>query len=207
MRPKGDTKMCFRFWLKGLCAAAILLVVPALLVGATEQYRMSPPTSAAYTLNTPNEASTLLQEMKTKAIQVRNLADQLETFNRDGELMPWRADAGVLTRAKAQVNAMDETLYRLRAMRSEALPWQQRAIDRVAPKVIELTDYVQDAIQNLNNNHLTVHILDNSYTQDADYMYQRANTIAHSIGQFEKYATARTEIQQLSPKLGMKVAS
>jgi hypothetical protein len=194
----------YRLWLKGCCGAVTLLVAPALLLASCQ---MRSPAPASDESNTPNEVSALLQEMKTKAIQVRNLADQLETFNRDGELMPWQADAGVLTRAKAQVNDMDSMLYRLRTMRPEALPWQQRAIDRVAPKVVELTDYVQDAIQNLDNNHLTVYIMDNSYTQDADYMYQRANTIAHSIGQFDEYATARTEIQQLSPKLGMKVAS
>jgi hypothetical protein len=157
--------------------------------------------------STSNEVSTLLQEMQTKAIQVRNLADQLEVFNRDGALLSWQADAGVLTRAKAQVNAMDDMLFRLRAMRQEALPWQQKAIDRIAPKVIELTDYVQAAVQNLNNNHLTVHILDKSYTEDANGIYQRSNTIARAIGQYEEYGTARNEIKQLSPKLGMKLAS
>lgn len=199
--------MCFRFWLKGLCAAAVLLVVPALLIGATEQRQMSPPISAVYASNASNEVSTLLQEMKTKAIQVRNLADQLESFTRDGSIMSWQMDAGVLTSAKVQVNAMDEMLYRLGAMRPEAFPWQQRTIVCVTPKVIELTDYVQDAIQNLNNNQLIVHVLDNSYTQDADYMYQRANTIAHSIDQFEENATASTQTKQLSLKLGMKAAS
>lgn len=194
----------YRLCLKGFGGVVALLVAAPMLLASCQMCSSAPTSDAS---NTSNEVSTLLQEMKTKAIQVRDLADQLEALKRDGTLMPWQADAGVLTRAKAQVNAMDEMFYRLQVMRPEALPWQQRAINRVASKVIELTDYVQDAIQNLNHNHLTVHILDNSYTQDVDCIYQRANTIAHSIDQFEEYAAARNEIQQLSPKLGMKVAS
>jgi hypothetical protein len=38
-------------------------------------------------------------------------------------------------------------------------------------------------------------------------MYQRADTLANSIGQFQQYAAAKSEIQKLSPKLGMKAAS
>lgn len=116
-------------------------------------------------------------------------------------------DADVLTNAQAQVDAMDNELCRLRVIRRVTLPWQQKAIDRAAPTVIELTDYVRDAIQNLNNNQITVNILDRSYAQDVDFMYRRANTIAGSIGNFEEYAAARTEIRQLSPKLGMRGTS
>jgi hypothetical protein len=196
-----------RLWLKGFCGVATLLAVPALLMGRTEQRPVYPPVPAAYMWSFPNEASTLLQQLRTQALQVRDLADQLQAFDREGSLISWQMDASVLITVKAQVNDMDNTLSRLRAIRPMALPWQQKAIDRVAPKMIELTDYVEDAIQNLNNNHLTPHILGKSYALDADFMYQRANTIARSIHQFEEYAAARTEIQQLSPKLGTKAGS
>jgi hypothetical protein len=199
--------MRLTFWLKGFCGVASLLVMAALPMAATEQCQTGPPTPASYTRNFPKEASALLQQMGTQAIQVRDLADQLQTFNRDGALISWEMDADVLTQAQAQVNAMDEELCRLRLIRRVTLPWQQKAIDRVAPKMIELTDYVEDALQNLNEKHNTVNTLDRSFAQDADFMYRRADTIARSIGNFEEYAAARTEIQQLSPKLGMHAGS
>jgi hypothetical protein len=199
--------MRLRFWLKGFCGAAALLIAPALLVGGTEQRPTYPPIPAAYMWSFPNEASDLLQQLRTQALQVRDSAAQLQAFNLDGGDISWQLDASVLTTVKAQVNDMDATLYRLRGIRQMALPWQQKAISRIAPKVIELTAYVQDAIQNLNNNHTTVHILDKSYALDADYMYQRADTIARSIANFEEYAAARTEIQHLSPELGVKTGS
>ena len=198
---------CFRIVRKVCWGAATLLVAPVMVLGASGSCGVYSPVMAPTTVEYSNEASSLLQEMQTKAIQVRNLADQLGAFERDGAEMSWRADAGALMRAKSQVNAMDGILFRLRAMGQDVLPWQQQAIDHVSPNMIELTDYVQLAIQNLNAHHGTVHLLDKSYALDTGFMYQRANTIAHSIGQFEEYATAKNEIQLLGPQLGMKVAS
>jgi hypothetical protein len=200
--------MCLRSWLKGFSALAALLVAPALLIGGTKPERPTyPPIPAAYMWSFPNEASSLLKQLRTQALQVRDSADQLQAFNRDGADITWQADASLLTRVRAQVNDMNATLFRLRGIHQMALPWQQRAISAVTPKVFELTEYVDDAIQNLNDHHATVHVLDKSYVADADFMYQRANTIARSISQFEEYATAKTEIQQLSPNLGMNPAS
>jgi hypothetical protein len=187
---------------------AALLVAPALLIGGSKPERPTyPPIPAAYMWSFPNDASSLLQQLRTQALQVRDSAAQLQAFNRDGADISWQLDAGLLTRVKAQVNDMNATLFRLRGIHQMALPWQQKAISSVTPKVIELTDYVHDAIQKLNHNQTTVHVLDNGYAQDADFMYRRANTIALSIGEFEKYAAARTEIKQLSPALGMNPTS
>jgi hypothetical protein len=199
--------MSFKLWLKGFSRVASLLVAPALLMAATNQCQSGIVTPASYTWDFPSEASHLLQQMKTQAVQVRDLADRLQAFDRDGDLISWQTDADVLTAARAQVNAMDADLCRLRAIRRVTLPWQQKAIDRVTPKVIELTEYVQDAVQNLNHNHTTVNMLDRSYAEDADFMYRRADTIARMVGNFEEYAAASTEIQQISPKLGMKTGS
>jgi hypothetical protein len=207
LRPKGERTMCLKSWQRGFTVLAALVVAPALLLGGTEQRPTYPPISPAYMWSFPNEASTLLQQLRTQALQVRDEAAHLQAFDREGSDISWQTDAGVLMTVKAHVNDMDATLFRLRGIRQMALPWQQRAISGVAPKVIELTDYVQDAIQNLNNNHLTAHLLDKSYALDADFMYQRANTIASSIHQFEEYAAARSEMYELSPKLGMNAGS
>ena len=197
----------FKFMRKACWAAATLLVAPVMALAACGGCGVYSPAIASKTVEYSNEASSLLQQMKTKAIQVRYLADQLGAFERDGSVMDWRVDAGVLMRAKAQVNAMDGMLFRLRAMGQDVLPWQQQAIDRVAPKMVELTDYIQLAMQNLNAHHGTAHLVDKSYTLETGFMYQRANLIARSIGQFEKYASAKNEMRLLGPQLGMKVAS
>jgi hypothetical protein len=199
--------MCLRSCVKSFSGLAALLVAPSLLIGATEQRPTYPPIPAAYMWSFPDEASRLLKQLRTQALQVRDSAGQLQAFNRDDADITWQADASLLITVKANVNDMNATLFRLRGIHQMALPWQQKAISSVAPKVIELTDYVDDAIQNLNEHHTTIHILDKSYAQDADFMYQRANTIASSIGEFEKYASAKMEIQQLSPQLGIKAAS
>lgn len=197
--------MRLSLWTKWFSGVATLLVLPTLLMGATGHFKT--PSSTSDEWESPNEASVLLQKIRNQAIDVRDLAGQLQAFIRDGSDTDWEGDADVLTRATAHVNAMDDTLYSLRSIRQQAAPWQQKAIDRIAPKVIELTDYFQAAVHSLNNNPITLHLLDQNYAQDTAGMYQRANTIANSIGRFENYATARAEARRLSRKLDLSAAS
>lgn len=196
--------MRLRLWQKGPCIVALLLASPALLLAVTDQGQVGPPRPASG--NLPAQASNLLGEIRAQAVSVHYLADELEMCEHD-PLISWEADASILTRLRDRVNAMDKTLYTLRTIQEEAAPWQQKVIARVTPKAYEITSYVDDAMQNLNDNHETVHFPDKSYAEDADGIYQRAAFIARSIANYEKYAAARTEIQHLSPKLGIKAAS
>ncbi len=193
--------MRFRFWLRGLWGVAALLVASALPMAAADQGQAAPPNSPS-----ENQASILLEQIRAQAIHVRNLADQLQAYDRDPAI-GWETDAVTMTSLRDRVNAMDKTLYSLRTIQGQAIPWQQKAIDQVTPKVYELTAYVEDAMQNLNNHHETIHSLDKSYAQDADGIYQRASFIARSIDEYEHYAAARTEIQRLSPELGIRASS
>lgn len=192
---------------KGLAAVVVLLLVPGVLLGSTGHYRMGPTSSALNEMNPPQEASALLNKMKSQALKARDLADELQVYQRDHETALWEGDADVLMNMKADVNNMDDTLYSLRSMQEDLLPWQAKAVDRVAPTAIELTDFVEEGIHNLNRHHITLHILDHSYTQEIEGMHQRANSIARSIGKFQEYETAMSQIRELSPELGLKAAS
>ena len=201
MCPKEEQNYAFETLAEGTLWSRALLVSSALLMAATNQAQFGPPNSAS-----GNKASILLEQIRAQAVHVRYLADQLQAYERDPNLA-WEADAGILTRMRDQVNAMDRTLYTLRTIEGQTLPWQQKAIDRITPKTYELTSYVEDATQNLNNNHETIYSLDRTYAEDADGIYHRAAFIARSIGDYEHYAAARTEIQQLSPELGIRAGS
>ena len=76
--------MRLRFWLKGLSTVAALLVSSALLVAATDQGQVGPPSSASR-----NQASILLEQIGPQAVHVRDLADQLQTY----EVSPLRNSA------------------------------------------------------------------------------------------------------------------
>jgi hypothetical protein len=83
---------------------------------------------------------------------------------------------------------MDKLLLQLRTNHSEALPWQQQAIERIAPSVVNLTDTTEDAMATLKNNQ--GHIYASNLGGLADHMYEEAKLIDQAIGNFEKGANA-----------------
>jgi len=132
--------------------------------------------------------------------------DQLSGLERDGVMTGWEEDADYLMEARHQFNAMDASLYKLRAIGPQASPWQQQAIDRIAPKAYEMATYLNDLIKEVNNYQGDVH-LHQRYAQDTDRIFNRADYIVNSVDAFEQYASARQEIQQLRPELGLKAGS
>jgi len=121
---------------------------------------------------TTADAHDLLLQLHDDAYQVRDEADQLETYSREPFLIDWRMDADTLENAKYQINHMDRTLDRLRAMQ-KALPQDERAeINEVTPAMVELTDTAQSAVDFLNHNQNLLWMP--KYTAYADEMYSEA---------------------------------
>ena len=105
-------------------------------------------------------------------------------------------------RTRNRVNNMDELLSQLRAHESEARSWLQKAIDCIAPTVVNLTDTTQQAIVSLNNNQGRIAF--SNLEGLAGDIYAQAGLIRRAIANFEEYANARHEVRQLKQTLGLK---
>jgi hypothetical protein len=187
--------MRINFLYKGVLVAAMLCVAPAALPASPKASQPDAHTPASRKESFAASASNLLQEVQADALSVRYKADHLEARLRDPFENDWEYDAVLLDGAREQVNAMDKLLSQLRANKSEALPWQQKAIDRIAPSVVNLADTTQDAVVALNNNQGRVFFSNLGVL--ADHMYNEAKLIDQAIGNLEKYANARGGAQQL----------
>ena len=97
---------------------------------------------------------------------------------------------------------MDKLLSQLRENQAEASPWQQEAIERIAPSVPSLTDTTQDAIASLKNNREEIYF--SNMVGLARDIYDRASQIVQTTRNFEEYANARHEVEQLRQTLGLK---
>jgi predicted negative regulator of RcsB-dependent stress response len=194
--------MRINFLYKGVLVAATLCVAPAALPASPRASRPGAGTVESSKGAFPIDASNLLQQVQMDALSVRNDADQLKARLRDGFRNDWESDSELLESVRARVNEMDKLLSQLRANRSKALPWQQQAIDRITPTVVNLTDTTEAAIASLNDNR--GHI----YSSDLDGLtgdiYNRASQIDRAVANFEEYANARHEVQQLRQTLGLK---
>ena len=89
---------------------------------------------------------------------------------------------------------MDKLLSQLRENQAEALPWQQKAIERIALSVADLTNSTQDAIVTLDN-HQAQPFLSNLPGLAAD-IYNQASQISQTERNFEEYVKAHQEMRQ-----------
>jgi len=187
---------------KGVLAVAMLCVAPGALPASATASQPGAGTLKSRKGAFALEASNLLQQVESDAIGVGKNADRLRVRLRASFENDAQSDADLLGRAQDRVNEMDKLLSRLRANESEALPWQQRAIERIVPTVVNLTDTTEAAIATLNNNRGRIQFSNlDGFARD---MYNQATVIGQAIRNFEKYASAHHEAQRLPQTLGLK---
>jgi hypothetical protein len=178
---------------KGILIAATLGVAPA---GYSASPNGSPSRAHSIaSVNGPfrNEATNLLQQIQADARGVKNDADRLQALTRQPFVADWHSDAGQLSSIRARVNDMDKLLSQLRANQSEALSWQQEAVDAIEPTLAELTNTTQTAIASLNGNMEQAQIYYSNMFGLAGDMYRQAKRIDKTIGDFKKTANATHE--------------
>ena len=160
--------------------AAMLCVVLALL----------PPAASAGPAVPSNEGtSNLLQQLEGDALAVKHVADRLQALTRDPFVTDWRDDGDQLVTIRSRVNDMDKLLAELRTNQSADLPWQQKAIQSIAPTVVNLTDTTEAAVVSLNQNQGEVY-QSSVYGLSQD-MYEQASLITKTIRDVEKSAAQK----------------
>ena len=139
------------------------------------------PTAESQVWNLPNEASSLLSQLHKNACRVRNLADQLQMYDRERgatDGVGWQADADLLETMRNRINKMDQMTYRLRVMGSKLPQAQRHEISKMEPAMLELTDTAQTAIEFLDNNEN--HLGFAPYPSYAGELYAEARRVEHA---------------------------
>ena len=136
----------------------------------------------------------MLAQMEAQAMQVRSLADTLQSLDREASENFWQYDATVLNQARSHVNDMDGMLCRLQAIRRATDPWERKAIGDIAPSVIELSDSTQDAINYLDEREDA--LMFPTFTDQAEVMYDKSNRIVNFVNRFQDYKSDRAEARK-----------
>ncbi len=190
---------------KAVWAVVSACVAPVLMVACAPSSFNGTPTTAAQRDKASQETSRLLALVQREAYKVRNDADQLQSYASVPNLYDWQIDGDVLNEARSRVNAMDAALFRLRALSGKTSPLQKKAIDRIAPTIVDLTDTTQLAITSFDRNES--HLFTSHLRAYADDMYNQAKLIGNSVEDFQHYSNARQELQQLGQELQIKASS
>jgi len=97
-----------------------------------------------------DEASRILNQIRSTASRLAIQTDTLESYTRGG--LSWESHAGRLNMARESINEIGQLLQQLQEIRNDSAPWQRRAVDSVAPIAESLANRTEAAIDHLNWN-------------------------------------------------------
>jgi predicted RNA-binding Zn ribbon-like protein len=137
--------------------------------------------------------SKILSDAKMQAFQLKEDAEQLETFSR--ATGSWASHVEAINKIKENVNIMGRLLAKLQENRNSAALWQRTAIDRVTPIAKELAANTTTAIEHLSKtpDRLTTPTYQNYLEAIAD----SASNLASTIAEFVDYGKTKQRLDRL----------
>ncbi len=171
---------------------ALCLTVGAGAVSAAEipqacQYRA--PTPESYTWDFSSEATDLFQEVERRAVRIQSSAAELDAFTRSYDLPSWESHATELQKMRLELNAIGEDACRLARIRRVVEPEQQRMIDRIQLRAINLEKMLTASIDQFNDWPQRTK-LQPDYAERIDRMYVEAGELEDAAEGLAGYESA-----------------
>ncbi len=142
--------------------------------------------------------TTLFQEARTTATQLRADALTMETYTRSN--MSWQSHAAQISEIKQHINKAGSILSDMQAARADAKPWHQDSIDRITPVLKELASNTEAVINHINAAPKQLQFPDyQSYLKDNAEL---ATDLSKIVGDTVDSDNVRTRIEALQAKLG-----
>lgn len=180
---------------------AVLGLATLFLAGSVAASSLRAPAAepvAASDWDFQKEATGLLGEVKTIAYNLERDAETLSAFARDNRVS-WHTHAYYLNSVAGHINQINERLNRLQAIKHVTAPWQQQAVDRVAPTGAEIAGRAQAAVDHLSANRL--YLFADSYRDHLAVIADRSGDLKAAVGQFIDYGRAQQQMERLQQHL------
>jgi hypothetical protein len=174
----------------------LFLMTPLFASGSKEGVKAD--NTPAYNWAYSEEASGLLQQIRSLSAQAADGADHLHFASRRNSL-DWRSHAMHLGEIRTHINAMGEKLDRLQEIHGMIAPWQQKAVERVTPKAAALAAHTEEAIAFLNENQdrlWTPH-----YTDRVGAMSEHVEEINSTVSMFLDYGKTSDRLKGLETQI------
>jgi hypothetical protein len=156
--------------------------------------------SAVYGAQTPKDSKevlSILGDIKTEAIQLRDDADQLKAFTHS--TLTWESHARKVEQIKEHVNNAGKSLSKLDSLRGSASPWQQQAIDRTTPLLKELASNVTSTIEQLSKRPALLQT--SPYVDYVTANYDVSSNLAELISDYVEYGRSKAKSEELADRL------
>lgn len=160
------------------------LALSAMTLFVTSAGLAAEPASATYSNQDTFEATALVTQMKNEAVKVQSDADTLRAYYWNN--LSWETNGFLLSRMAHRVKHIDQMLGALQTTNWTSGPEQERAVTRVAPRVIDLTDQVNDAISYFRDNQQALSLP--AWGDKAKGIYESARELNQELGSMQESA-------------------
>jgi len=190
-----------RIYMSVVTAVAALLVLPASLMASqgSAVCRVAVGTEESYSWDFTKEASMLLNEIEDQSAEIRRTvaskmvgADYLTVENNEM----------AIARVSDRVNEIGDVYSRLQCIRRVTSPWQQRAIDRLGPSLVQLAAQTEEAVVTLRDQRGPM-AMRQSYDRNLENIYRRAGLIED----FVEISSLRDRLEMLETNVGLQEGS
>ena len=141
--------------------------------------------------------SSLLLQAREDVIQLRNDAEELQSFN--WSKMSWESHAMKLDQIRDEVNSLGVLVTKLNDQKTKASPRERQVIDRVTPMLKELASKVQVAIDGVKNN--PEHVQTFGYRDDYSAIAEISSKLAAQISDLVQYDQLNAKLEKLARRL------
>lgn len=174
----------------------LLLVLAALMVG---YLMISPAVQAASNPGEDSkEISQLLSDAKIEAHQLELAAVTMESFTRSP--LSRQSHATQLNTIKHHINKSGEILTKLQNARAEGSPWQQKAIDEIAPLLKELADNTTAAMNHFNEDNTPMN-MSATYKEYLKSNREMSKELAALIADYVDYGSHKALFERIGEKV------
>ena len=170
-------------------------LIPALLVAG---YLI--PSSLKATIGDSEAISSLLNEAKTEALELKRDSAEMQSFTRSK--ISWQSYASKIHLIRDHVNKAGELLAKMKDAEATGSPWQQTAIQRIEPLLQELANNTTATIDRLKEHPTRVHL-----AEFQDYVkanYELASDLEALIRDYANYGAAKGEVERLGESLELE---
>ncbi len=174
----------------------LFLITP--LFAATSKTEAKTDNIRTYNWAYAEEASELLRHIKELSTQLAEDTHFLELHSRRNQLN-WRSHALQLHQIRGNINMMGKNLQRLQEIHSMTAPWQQKAVDRIAPRVTALAEHTEVAITYLRENQ--GNLWAPQYKNPINALAEHAEEIKNIVSMFLDYGKTSDRLRGLENQI------
>lgn len=176
--------------------ATLFLMTPLFASSSREEVKTA--NTPTYNWAYAEEASGLLQDIRTLSAQAAERSQNLNAASRQNQLH-WRSHAQYLNEIRTHVNTMGDKLDRLQEIHGMIAPWQQEAVERVTPKAVALAAHAEEAIAHLNENQSRLWVP--HYTDRFTAMSEHGEEINRTVSMFLDYGRTSDRLEGLESQI------